>query len=194
MSPFHLYFKTVEKKLQCILSWTDEYLSNSMITFYYICFTYVHKFSMPLVTHQSFIKKKMERDTFQRKLQMFSSVTQLCPTLCDPVDCSMLGFPVHHQLLELAQTHVCRVGDDIQPPHPLSSSSPPAFKLSQHQGLYQWVSSSHQVAKYSSFSFSISPSNECSWYISFRVDWFDLPEVQRTLKTSPTPKFKSINS
>ena len=111
--------------------------SNSMITFYYICFTYVHKFSMPLVTHQSFIIKKMERDTFQRKLQMFSSVTQLCPTLCDPVDCSMLGFPVHHQLLELAQTHVCRVGDDIQPPHPLSSSSPPAFKLSQHQGLFK---------------------------------------------------------
>ena len=59
-----------------------------------------------------------------------------CPTLCDPMDCSMPGFPVHHQLLELAQTHVCRVGDAIQPSHPLLSSSPPAFSLSQHQGLF----------------------------------------------------------
>ena len=75
----------------------------------------------------------------------FNSVAQLCPTLCDPMDCSMPGFHVHHQLLELAQTNVHRVGDAIQPPHSLSS--PPAFNLSQHQGLFQWVSSSHQVAK-----------------------------------------------
>ena len=67
----------------------------------------------------------------------FSSVAQLCPTLCDPVDCSMLGFPVHHQLLELGQSHVHRVGDAIQLSHPLSSTSPPAFSLSQHQGLFQ---------------------------------------------------------
>ena len=65
----------------------------------------------------------------------------------DPMDCSMPGFPVHHQLMELAQTHVHQVGDAIQPSHPLSSLSPPAFNLSQHHGLYQWVSSSHQVAK-----------------------------------------------
>ena len=77
----------------------------------------------------------------------FSSVAQLCPTLCDPVDCSMPGFPVHHQLPEPTQTHVHWVGDAIQPPHPLSSASPPTFNLSQHQGLFQWVSSSHQVAK-----------------------------------------------
>ena len=77
----------------------------------------------------------------------FSSVAQSCPALCDPVDCSMPGFPVHHQLLELAQTHAHRVGDAIQPSHPLSSPSPPAFNLLQHRGLFQSVSSSHQVAR-----------------------------------------------
>ena len=77
----------------------------------------------------------------------FSSVAQLCPTLCDPMDCSMPGFVVYHQIQELAQTHVHWVGDAIQPFHPLSSPSPPAFNLSQHQGLFQWVSSLHQVAK-----------------------------------------------
>ena len=77
----------------------------------------------------------------------FSSVTQSCPTLCNPMNDSALGLPVHHQLPELTQTQVHRVGDAIQPSHPLSSPSPPAFNLSQHQGLFKWVSSSHQVAK-----------------------------------------------
>ena len=112
----------------------------------------------------------------------FSSVTQSCVTLCDPMDCSTPGLPVHHRLLELAQTHVHRVGDTIQPSHPLLSPSLPAFNLSQHQGLIKWVSSSHQGTEYCSFSFSISPSNEYSGLISFRIDWFDLPAVQGTLK------------
>ena len=77
----------------------------------------------------------------------FSSVIQSCPTLYDPIDCRMPGFPVHHQLLELAQTHVHRVGDAIQPSHPLMSPSPPTFNLSQHQGLFQSARSLHQVAK-----------------------------------------------
>ena len=77
----------------------------------------------------------------------FSSVTQLSLTLCDPMDCSTPGFPVHHQLQELAPIHVHWVGDAIQPSHPLSSPSLPAFNLSQHQGLFQWLSSLHQVAK-----------------------------------------------
>ena len=77
----------------------------------------------------------------------FSSVAQSCLTLCNPMDCSIPGFPVHHQLLEPIQTHAHWVGDAIQPSHPLSSPSSPAFNLSQHQGLFQWVSSSHQVAK-----------------------------------------------
>ena len=92
----------------------------------------------------------------------FSSVAQSCPTLCNPMNCSMPGLPIHHQLLKLT-----RVGDAIQPSHPLLSLSPPAHNLSQHQGLFQRVSSSHQVAKYWSFSFSISPSNEYSALISF---------------------------
>ena len=74
------------------------------------------------------------------------SVSQSCPTLCDPVDCSTPGFPVLHHLPELAQTHIRWLGDAIQPSHPLSPPSP-AFSLSQHQGLFQWVGSSHQVAK-----------------------------------------------
>ena len=83
--------------------------------------------------------------------QLSSVVAQSCPTLCDPMDCSTPGFPVHHQHLEFTQTHVHRVSDAIQPSHPLSSPSPPALNLSQHQGLFQWVSSSPQVAKYWSF-------------------------------------------
>ena len=77
----------------------------------------------------------------------FSSVTQSCPTLHDPMNCSMLGLPVHHQLLEFTQTHVHRVSDAIQPSHPLSSPSLPASNPSQHQSLFQRVNSSHEVAK-----------------------------------------------
>ena len=77
----------------------------------------------------------------------FSSVAQLCPTLCDPMNRSTPGLPVHHQLLESTQTHIHWVDDAIQLCHPLSSPSPPAFNLSQHQGLLQWVGSLHQVAK-----------------------------------------------
>ena len=113
---------------------------------------------------------------------MFSSV-QSCLILCDPMGCSTPSLPVHHQLPELTQTHVHQVGDAIQPSHPLSSPSPPAFNLSQHQGLFQWVSSSHQVAKVLDFSFSISPSNEYSGLSSFRMDWLDLLVVQGTLKS-----------
>ena len=77
----------------------------------------------------------------------FSSVSQSCLTLCDPIDCSTLGFPVYHQLPELAQTPVHWVGDAIQSSHPLSSPFPPAFNLFQHQGLFKWISSSRQVDK-----------------------------------------------
>ena len=114
----------------------------------------------------------------------FSPVAQLCPTLCDPMDCSTPSLPVHHQLPELAQTHVHRVSDAIQSSQPLSSPSPPALNLSQHQGLFpvsQFFASGGQ--KYWSFSFSVSPSNEYSGLISFRIAWFALLEVQGTLKS-----------
>ena len=111
--------------------------------------------------------------------QSVSSVPQSCPTLCNPTDCSTPGLPVHHQLLEFTQIHVHWVTDAIQPSHPLSSPSPPAFNLSQHQGLFQWVSS---WPKYWSFSFNISPSREHPGLISFRMDWLDCLAVQGTLK------------
>ena len=112
----------------------------------------------------------------------FSSVTQLCPTLCDPMNRSTPGLPVHHQLPEFTQTHVHRVGDTIQPSHRLSSPSPPAPNPSQHQGLSNESVLRMRWPKYWSFSFSISPSNEHPGLISFRMDWLDLLGVQGTLK------------
>ena len=112
-----------------------------------------------------------------------SSVTQSCPTLCDPMDCSTPGLPVHHQLLEFTQTHVHRVGEVIQPSHPLSSPSPPALNLSQHQGLSNESALCIKWPKYWSFSFNISLSNEHSGLISFSMNWLDLLAVQGTLKS-----------
>ena len=111
----------------------------------------------------------------EKKVQ-FSSVAQSCPTLCNPMDCSTSGFPVHHQLLELSQTHMHRVGDAIQPSQPLLSPSPlpsvfPSIKVFSNE-----ASLHIRWPKYWSFSFNISPSNEDSWLISFRIDWFDLLE------------------
>ena len=138
----------------------------------------------------------------------FSSVAQSYLTLCDPMNCSMPGLPVHHQLPKPTQTHVHWVSDVIQPSHSLSSPSPPAFNLSQHQGLFffyfifkykciyfNWRLITLQYCigfaillcirwpKYWSFSFSTSPSNENSGLISFRMDWLDLLAVQGTLKS-----------
>ena len=96
----------------------------------------------------------------------FSSVAQLCLTLCDPMDCNTPGFPVHRQLPELTQTHVHWVGDAIQPSHPLSFPSSPAFNLSQHQGLFKWVSSLHQVAR--AMEFQLQPY----FYQYFFLPWF----------------------
>ena len=104
------------------------------------------------------------------------------------MDYSTPGFPVHHQLPEIGQTHVHQVSDAIQPSHLLLSPSPPAFNLSQHHDLFQGVRFSHQVAigvtyEYRSLSFSMSPSDEYSGLISFRIDWLDLLGVQGTLKS-----------
>ena len=113
--------------------------------------------------------------------------------LSDPMDCSMPGFPVHHQLPELSQTPVNWVSEAIQPSHPLLNHSPPAFNLSQHQGLFQWVSSSHQVAKWLELQLQ-HQSFQYSGLISFRMDWLDLLAVQGTQESSPAPQFKNINS
>ena len=115
-------------------------------------------------------------------LYQFSSVTQSCPTLCNSVVCSMPDFPVHHQLLELAQTHVHRDGDAIQLPHPLLAPSPPTFTLSQHQDLFWWVSSSHQVATVLEFQLQHQTFQWIFRVGSFRIGWFDLLAIRGILK------------
>ena len=117
-------------------------------TNYYICDSFHCK------TNSYFIKMMM------LNMSQFSSVTQSCGNLCDPMDCIMPGFPVHHQLPEPVKTHGHPVSDAIQPSHPLSSPSPPAFDLSQNQGLSNESVLCIRWPKYWSFSFSISPSND----------------------------------
>ena len=128
-------------------------------------------------SHKSAMKKEAT--------DQFSSITQLCPTLCNPMDCSKLDFLVHHQLLELAQTHLHWVGDDIQPSHPLSSPLLlplifPSIRVFSNESVLciRWP-------KYWSFSFSISPSNGYSGLISFRIDRIVLLAVQGALKSLP---------
>ena len=113
----------------------------------------------------------------------FSSVAQSCPTLCDPMNCSMPGLPVHHQLPEFTQTHVHQVGDAIQPSHPLPSPSSPVPNPSQHQSVSNESTLRMRWPKYWSFSFSIIPSKEIPELISFRMEGLDLPAVQGTLKS-----------
>jgi len=112
----------------------------------------------------------------------FSLVTQWCLTLSDPMSCSTPGLWVQHQPPEATQAHVHWL-DDVQPTHPLSSPYPPAHNLSQHQGLFKWVSSLHEVAKVLEFQLHISPSNEHPGLISFRMAWLDLLAVQGTFKS-----------
>ena len=110
-------------------------------------------------------------------LVQFSSVAQSCPTLCDPMNCSTPGLPVHHQLPEFTQTHVHRVSNAIQPSHPLSSTSPPALNPSSIRVFYNESTLHMRRPKYWSFSFSIIPSKEIPGLISFRMDWLDLLAV-----------------
>ena len=125
----------------------------------------------------------------------FSSVAQSCPTLCDPMNRGTPGLPVHHQLPEFTQTHVHRVGDAIEPSHPLSSPSPPAPNPSQHQGLFQWVNSSREVAKVLEFqlqhqSFQWTPRTDL-----LQDGLVGSPCSPRdSQESSPTPQFKSIHS
>ena len=128
-------------------------------------------------------------------LVQFSSIAQSCPTLCNTRNRSTPGLAVHHQLLESTQTHVHGVGDAIQPSHPLLSSSPSALNLSKHQGIFQWVSSSHQVVKVLEFQLQ----NQSFQWIP-RTDLLQIGLVgspcspRDSQESSPTPQFKSINS
>ena len=127
------------------------------------------------------------------KITWFSSVAESCPTLCDPMNCSMSGFSVHHQLSEFAQTHVHRVSDAIQLSHPLSSPSPCALNPSQHQGLFEWVSSLHQVAKLLELQHQ---SFQWLFRTDFLQDWllWSPCNTRNSQESSPIPQFKSISS
>ena len=111
------------------------------------------------------------------------SVSHSCPTLCDPMDFSTPGFPVFYHFPKLAQTHVHWVSDAIQPPYPLLAPSPFVYNLSQHQGLFQWISSLHPVTKVLELQLQHHPSKEIPGLIPFRMDWLDLLAVQGTLKS-----------
>ena len=112
---------------------------------------------------------------------MYFVIIQLLSHLCNPMDCSTRGFPVLHHLPELSQTHIHWDSDTIQPSHPLSSASPPAFYLSQQQGLFSPMSQVFKTGGWSVGSFSISPSNEYAGLIFLRIDWFYLLVVQGIL-------------
>ena len=128
--------------------------------------------------------KEIQLGVFLQTPDQFSSVAhESCLTLCDPMNCSTPGLPIHHQLLESTQTHVHWVGDAIQPSHPLSSPSSPTLTLSQHQGLFNESAFHIKWPKYWNFSLNICPSNEHLGLIFFRMDWLDLLEVQGTLKS-----------
>ena len=125
------------------------------------------------------------------------TVGKSCLTLCDPMNCNTPGFPVLTMSPEFAQTHVHWVGDTIRPSNPLSSPSPPSFNLSQHQGLFQWVSPLWTFValcgqRIGASTFSISPSSEYSASISFGIYWFDLLAVQGTLKSLKYHSLKAL--
>ena len=136
----------------------------------------VHKGILCMVIMWFFSSIQTPGGRTRARLLQFSLVAHSCPTLCDPMDCSTPGLPVHHQLPELTQTHVHWVGDAIQLSHPLSAPSPPAFNLSQHQGVFQWVSSSQQVAKALgvSASASVLPMNIQDWFPLGWTGWISL--------------------
>ena len=128
-------------------------------------------------------------------LNWFSSVAQSCPTLLDPMNCSTPGLPVHHQLMEFTQTHVHRVSDAIQPSHPLSSPFSPTPNPSQHQSLFQWVNSSHEVAKVLGFQLqhhSLQRNPRADLLQNGLVGSPCSPRDSQ--ESSPIPQFKSINS
>ena len=130
---------------------------------------------------------------FQCSYDFLCSVARSCPNLCDPMDCNMPGFPICHNLPEFAQTHVQSVSDAIQPCHPLLPSSPPAFNLAQHQGLFQRVGSLHQVAKALELQHQ---SFQWKFRVTFLYDWLVWSPCcpRDSQESSLAPEFESINS
>ena len=144
---------------------------------------------------QATVHRITKRRTLLNTSVQFSSVTQSCPTLCDLMNCSTPGLPVYHQLQEFTQTHAHRVGDAIQTSHPLSSPTPPALNLSQHQGIFKWVSSLHQVAKVLEFQLQHQFSQWTPKTDLLQDGLVGSPcSLRDSQESSPTPQFKNINS
>ena len=172
----------VGKSQTWLSDWKQQIRQFSILAFILSYFNHVQLFvTQWTITHQAPLSMGILQTGILECVQ-FSSVAQSCLTLCDPIDYSTPGLFVHHQLPEFTQTHAHWVSDAIQPSHPLSSPSPPAFNLSQHPGLFQWVSSSHQVAKVLELQLQ---HQSFQWIFRadfFRIDWFHLV-VQGTLKS-----------
>ena len=162
---------------------THTHLNPKTNLLYYILFLSLTKSLFLIIVINGFEHFIKVGIMLLSSVKFMMSVAQSCPTLCDPMNCSMPGLPVCHQLPEFTQAHVHWVCDAIQPSHPLSSPSPPALNLSHHQGLFNESVLCIRWPKYCSFSFNISPSNEHPGLISFRMDLLDLLAVQGTLKS-----------
>ena len=148
--PFSLVSKSVQKHVCVFLFFIFfglDYPKNSNKSPKFRCFLTSFPFLVPFLPPGMPFSSSLRWKILHSYQVQFSSVAQSCLTLCDPMNCSMPGLHVHHQLLEFTQTHVHWVGDAIQPSHPLLSPSPPAPNPSQHQSLFQWVNSSYEVAK-----------------------------------------------
>ena len=175
-------------------SYSWAYIPTKLLKRYWCQCSLQHYLHQPGQGSNLNIYQRMNEYIVQWNIQ-FSSVAQSCPTLCDPMNRSTPVLPVHHQLPESTQTHAHRVGDAIQPSHPLLSPSPPAINLSQHQGVFQWVNSLHEVAKVLEFQLQHQ-----SFQWTLRTDFLQDRLVgspwgpRDSQESSPTSQFKSINS
>ena len=148
----HILTIHIFQRLDIFLHSNFSYMMKNIFIQYYMSqFPYMWKKKYYL-SHKITKSIKIYHTGYMLKMSHYTSdqirsLAKSCPTLCDPMNRSTPGLPVHHQLPEFTKTHVCRVSDAIQPSHPLSSPSPPAPNPSQHQSLFQWVNSSHEVAK-----------------------------------------------
>ena len=180
----HTYLNLLCKYIHCIRTYTVQrlvlHICDMCVSKYWQGFLIklVYDHFLTISDYKNYLYVKLF-DLISYLLVSVSSVAQLCPTLCDPMNRSTPGLPVHHQLLEFTQTHVHWVSDTIQPSYPLSSPSPPAFNLSSIRVFSKESVLCIRWPKY--WSFSNSLSNEQSGLISFRMGWFDLLAVQGTL-------------
>ena len=193
LKSFEHYFASIWNECNCVIVWTlfgivflwDWNEKWTLLSFLNLLAYWMQYFNSIMYVNSTYyicLHFDPKHDSWISSVQ-FSSVTQSCLTLCDPMNCSAPGLPVHHQLPEFTQTHVHRVSDAIQPSHPLSSPSPPAPIPPSIRVFSNESTLRMRWPKYWSFSFSLIPSKEIPGLISFRMDWWDLLAVQGTLKS-----------